>query len=256
MSDRRVFTGITQLDEATGGLKPGELVVITGRPVMGKTALATSMLINEKTTTKFFFLRLQESIKTLNPRLKRMTGWKSDGGPLSEYGWTKDAESAYDSQHKRQEIIYIKTPSLLDIQEAVWRAVYYGSDAIIIDQLNEIGKKPKVLFGKNTCRKTLRHLKSIANLIQKPIILFASAHRIIEKKPSVGMPFEHHFSMIKHVDILLHLFRWEYYGLDWDDHIDRPVKPSEAMLLTLASNRPISPKEILISYDHENITFE
>ncbi|MCB9190281.1 MAG: hypothetical protein H6602_01260 [Flavobacteriales bacterium] len=256
MSDKRIFTGITQFDEATGGLRPGELVVITGRPAMGKTALAASMLINEKTTTEFLFLTLQESIKTLNPRLTRMTGRNPGFGLPREDFWHEDSVSTYPSNHKLQRIMHRKSPSLLDIQESIWQAVSSGSDAIIIDELYEIGKKPKVLFGKNTHDKTLRHLKSIANLIQKPIILLARAHRNIEKKPSIGLPFEHHFSRIKHVDILLHLFRWEYYGFDWDDAADRPVNQGEAMLMTLASNRPIWPREILINYNHEKMIFE
>lgn len=254
MSDKRIFTGITQLDEATGGLRPGELVVTTGRPAMGKTAFAASMFINEKTTTRFLYLSLQESISKMQSRLQRMIGKKSERGPLIPHDTSGFPEAAWSTTHKRQLIIELKSPSLLDVQDAIAYAAE-SHDAIIIDYLYEIGKRPKVLFGKPTYRKTLRHLKSIANLVQKPIILLAGAHRNIEKKPSIGLPFEHHHSRVKHVDILLHLFRWEYYGLDWDDGVNRPVNPGESMLMTLASSRPIWPKEILINYNHEKVMF-
>lgn len=43
MEDDGVMTGLTELDKATYGLKPGELIVVAGRPGMGKTTVAGSI---------------------------------------------------------------------------------------------------------------------------------------------------------------------------------------------------------------------
>jgi len=44
--------GFRELDEMTGGIKPGELVVIGGRPASGKTALALNITANEERRIK------------------------------------------------------------------------------------------------------------------------------------------------------------------------------------------------------------
>ena len=253
MSNENVFTGITQFDETTGGLKPGELTVITGRVCMGKTALALSMLSNKKTTTRFLYISLEETISQLNPRLKTMTGWLSGKGPLTDYG---NNESGYNTEHKHQPIIYMKCPSLLDLQERISREITSQFDAVIIDSLYNIGSKPKEVFGKKNHGQLFRHLKSIAMLISKPIILFADASRIIEKKPLKGAPLLRHYSRIKHVDLLFHLFRWEYYGLEWDNWDDRPVDEGDAMLMKLTTTRDIKTWRTRIKFDSRTGRFE
>ena len=41
-----VFTGLTDLDEKLGGLHKSDLIILAGRPSMGKTALATNIAYN------------------------------------------------------------------------------------------------------------------------------------------------------------------------------------------------------------------
>ena len=254
MSTENIFTGITQLDEATGGFRPGELIVISGRPAMGKTALGLSMLTNEKTTTRFLYLSLQETIHQLNPRFKKMTGWTTGDGPLCCY---EDNTAAYDTEHKRHVILYKECPSMLDIQESISNQDIRSFDVVIIDSLYQIGKKPKTLFGKKNHNSIFRQLKSIAKLILRPIIVLAGAERIIEKKPLKGIPFQKLYSRIKYVDFLYHLYRWEYYGLDWDDWEDRSVTGGDAMLVRLLhkrdTSRIINPR---IHYDMKTMRFE
>ena len=61
-----VPTGLTDLDERLGGLHKSDLVIIAGRPSMGKTALATNIAFhaakknsdeNKKSVVAFFFFR-------------------------------------------------------------------------------------------------------------------------------------------------------------------------------------------------------
>ena len=61
-----VPTGLTELDEKLGGLHKSDLIIIAGRPSMGKTALATNIAYNvaqhilkrqEKSSVAFFFIR-------------------------------------------------------------------------------------------------------------------------------------------------------------------------------------------------------
>ena len=61
-----VPTGLTDLDEKLGGLHKSDLIILAGRPSMGKTALATNIAYNaaqnilerqEKSSVAFFFFR-------------------------------------------------------------------------------------------------------------------------------------------------------------------------------------------------------
>lgn len=46
MNRYRVNSGLTEFDNATGGLAGGQLITIAGRPVMGKTAFAITLMVN------------------------------------------------------------------------------------------------------------------------------------------------------------------------------------------------------------------
>ena len=61
-----VPTGLSELDQKLGGLHKSDLVILAGRPSMGKTALATNIAYNaaqqimkreEKSSVAFFFFR-------------------------------------------------------------------------------------------------------------------------------------------------------------------------------------------------------
>ena len=61
-----VPTGLTDLDEKLGGLHKSDLIILAGRPSMGKTALATNIAFNasqtilsrqEKSSVAFFLLK-------------------------------------------------------------------------------------------------------------------------------------------------------------------------------------------------------
>ena len=64
-----ISTGFTKFDEMTGGLHPGELVILAARPSMGKTALALNMAQHvaaklKKTVAVFSLEMSQESLLT------------------------------------------------------------------------------------------------------------------------------------------------------------------------------------------------
>ena len=46
MKHNRITSGLTALDKLTGGLPLGQLLTITGRPAMGKTAFAITLIMN------------------------------------------------------------------------------------------------------------------------------------------------------------------------------------------------------------------
>ena len=82
-----VTTGLVDLDKKLGGLQPSDLVILAGRPSMGKTALATNIAFNAAKATCEFpenggrvaFFSLEMSAEQLATRiLAEQTGISSD----------------------------------------------------------------------------------------------------------------------------------------------------------------------------------
>ena len=76
-----VPTGLTDLDEKLGGLHKSDLIILAGRPSMGKTALATNIAYNaaqnilkrqEKSSIAFFHLKCPQSNYLLEYYLNRL----------------------------------------------------------------------------------------------------------------------------------------------------------------------------------------
>jgi len=51
-------TGLSNLDKATRGISPGQMVVVAGRPSMGKTAYAVDIILAQKVPVLFFSLEM------------------------------------------------------------------------------------------------------------------------------------------------------------------------------------------------------
>lgn len=62
-NDETIYTGFTELDKLTGGFKRGELILIAGRPAMGKTAFAMDIARNiREYSKKYSLLYINETL--------------------------------------------------------------------------------------------------------------------------------------------------------------------------------------------------
>src|SRR5208337_5361910 len=95
-----VPTGFTELDKITSGLQPSDLIIVAGRPSMGKTAfclnIAAHASIEKQKTVAFFSLEMSK--EALGLRLlgseARVDAHRLRTGHLSERDWTPLANAA------------------------------------------------------------------------------------------------------------------------------------------------------------------
>ena len=179
-------TGFRDLDELTAGLQKGELIVIAGRPSMGKTAFALNIAENvaykEKKSVAIFSMEM--SAEQLAFRLISSLGGVNQGslrtGNLTDYGW---GQFNYAIEQMKDMPLYIDdTPSLTpsEIRSRARRIQREkGLSLIVIDYLQLMQ-----IHGNKNNRATemseiSRNLKALARELKIPIIALSQLNRSV-----------------------------------------------------------------------------
>ncbi len=186
-------TGFTDLDTLTSGLKPGELIVLAGRPAMGKTAFALSLLgnctIDARKSVVFFSLEMpgeQLMQRVLCTRSEvDMSALRQ--GRLPQAEMNKVIMNAGPISEASIFIDDTASLSLSDLKSKS-RALKkrQGLDLIIIDYL-------QLMDGPGESRQVQistisRGLKELAKELKCPVIALSQLSRKVEERQGDGKP--------------------------------------------------------------------
>ncbi|MGE4232224.1 MAG: replicative DNA helicase [Bacteriovoracia bacterium] len=188
-------TGFRDLDEKTSGLHPGNLVIIAGRPAMGKTSFVLSMAeraaLKSKASVALFSLEMakEELGVRLLTGLAKVDAHKLKTGKLNDRDWraiTKAAGTLGDAK------IYIDdTPAItvLEMRSRCRRLLSEsGLSLIIVDYLQLMrGTKGSMKGGGDTREREIseisRSLKALAKELRVPVIALSQLNRGVESRP-------------------------------------------------------------------------
>ncbi|MEQ9426737.1 MAG: replicative DNA helicase [Cyclobacteriaceae bacterium] len=225
-------SGFTALDRVTSGWQPSDLVIIAARPGMGKTAFVVSALRNAAVDfdhpVAIFSLEMS-SIQLVNRLISaeaELDSEKLKKGNLADYEWEQLV-------HKTAKIteapIFIDDTPALSILElrAKCRRLKAQHDVklIIIDYLQlmsgDVGKGQ----GGNREQEIAsisRALKGIAKELSVPVIALSQLSRAVEtrggdKRPQLS-DLRESGSIEQDADMVMFLYRPEYYGLTEDEN--------------------------------------
>ncbi|GHU21673.1 replicative DNA helicase [Alphaproteobacteria bacterium] len=224
-----ITTGFRDLDKSLGGLGRSDLVILAGRPSMGKTALATNIAFNaamahQKKTDgggKVLFFSLEMSKEQLVTRiLSQEAGIPSERirrGEIREEEFVKLGEAS----RKIVELpMFIDDTPALNISAVRSRARklqrQYGLDLIVIDYLQLLQGNPEK---KNDNRvleisEITRTLKSIAKELYVPVMALSQLSRAVEarddKRPQLS-DLRESGSIEQDADVVAFVYRDEYY---------------------------------------------
>jgi replicative DNA helicase len=225
-----VPTGLTDLDKKLGGLQPSDLIILAGRPSMGKTSLATNMGYNaakeQKSaepgdTFRVAFFSMEMSAEQLAHRIMAdESGVSSDRirrGEVTNEEFPRIVEAAQTMSSRK---FFIDDTPALTVPALRTRARrlkrQYGLDLIIIDYL-QLMRSATAKGGENRVQEIseiTRGLKAIAKELNVPVVALSQLSRAVEnredKRPQLA-DLRESGSIEQDADVVMFVFREEYY---------------------------------------------
>jgi replicative DNA helicase len=258
-----VPSGYTKLDRLTSGWQKSDLIIIAGRPSMGKTAFALSMgrtiAVEHNRPIAFFSLEMS-SVQLVNRLIVSETELPSNrirNGNLDEHEWKQ-----LDTKIKQlvEAPIYIDDSPAISIFElrAKCRRLKLQHDIqlIFVDYLQLMTGPPNTLSREQEVSSISRSLKSIAKELNVPIIALSQLNRSVEirsgsKRPQLS-DLRESGAIEQDADMVLFIHRPEKYGIFEDDDGNSLVGLAE-ILLSKNRNGPIG--DIILRFREEFAKF-
>jgi len=218
---RGVPTGFTLLDRKTAGLQPGDLVVIAGRPSMGKSTLAVniaeSAAIAKGVAAGIFTMEMSAEQVTLRmiSSLGRVNASHLRSGNFSDEDWSRIQGAM--SQLSSAPIYLDESPALTPTElRARARRLKRERDLglIIVDYL-QLMQVPGTKENRATeISEISRSLKALAKELSVPVIAISQLNRAVEqrtdKKP-VMSDLRESGAIEQDADLILLIYREEAY---------------------------------------------
>ncbi|MBI2233798.1 MAG: replicative DNA helicase [Micavibrio aeruginosavorus] len=242
-----VTTGLRDLDEKLGGLHKSDLLILAGRPSMGKTALATNIAFQAalryaetggKEGAIVGFFSLEMSCDQLATRiLSEQSGISGDAirkGNVSEAEFRRFAEA---SQKLAQVPLWIDDTPALSIGAVRSRARrlkrQHGLGMLVIDYLQLLqgtGSRQSTENRVLEISEITRGLKAIAKELEIPVLALSQLSRAVEqredKRPQLS-DLRESGSIEQDSDVVMFVYREEYYEARKVPNIEDGAKYAE-----------------------------
>jgi replicative DNA helicase len=232
-----ISTGLRDLDRQMGGLQPSDLVVLAGRPGMGKSSLATNIGYNiakawqggiradgQTETTNggiVGFFSLEMSAEQLATRMiaeqTEIASYRIRRGEISTSDFDRIAEAARDMERIP---FYIDETGGISIAQLTARARRLkrqrGLDVLVIDYIQLLqGSSNRAQQGRvQEVTEITTGLKALAKELNVPIIALSQLSRAVEsrddKRPQLS-DLRESGSIEQDADVVLFVYREEYY---------------------------------------------
>lgn len=214
-------TGFNELDEVLGGLHPSDLIIIAGRPSMGKTSFALSMAMNMATEQKLpvaiFSLEMskQQLVQRLLCARARVNLHRLRTGYLREQDFVRFTQAAHELYNAP---LYIDdTPDLSPFEiRAKARRLKAGEGlgCIFIDYLQLVRPPRRMENRVQEVTEVVRSLKSLARELNVPVVVLSQLSRSVEhreNKRPVLADLRDSGAIEAEADVVCFLFREDYY---------------------------------------------
>jgi len=224
-----VPTGFTDLDRMTSGLQPGDLIIVAGRPSMGKTAF--SMNIGEHVAIKeglpVAVFSMEMGAVQLAMRMIGSVGMldqqRMRTGRLVGDDWPKLTQAVQQVQEAQ---LYIDETPALNVLEVRARARRLARQCsrlglIIIDYLQLMSGTGSGENRATEISEISRSLKSLAKELNCPLIALSQLNRSLEQRPNkrpMMSDLRESGAIEQDADLILFIYRDEVYHPDAIDN--------------------------------------
>lgn len=217
-------TGFIDLDRLLGGLQRSDLIIVAGRPGMGKSSLGMSIAHNAALKYKavIAFFSLEMSAEQLVQRLiAGETGISSQrlrAGDIRDIEWDKLAKAGGRLADTMIFIDDTPSPSPMEIRTKARRlAAEYGLDLVIVDYLQLMRGGVRSENRVQEISYISRALKSLARELNVPVIAMSQLSRAVEtrqdKRPILS-DLRESGSIEQDADVVIFIHREEMYDKD------------------------------------------
>jgi replicative DNA helicase len=216
-----VNTGLADVDKILRGMEPGDLVVLAGRPSMGKTALAGTIARNSAASGKRgLIFSLEMTDQQIGMRwLAGETGIATDRQRHGELDGLVDWPKLIEARDELGKLpLHVDDQARLSVAQMRQRARRikrrHGLDFLMIDHLQLIRQGGRQESRRIEIGDVTSDLKSLGKELGVPVVLLSQLNRNLEsrddKRPMLS-DLKESGDIEQDADIVLFLYREEYY---------------------------------------------
>ena len=260
-------TGFSDFDKLTSGLQNGDLIIIAGRPSMGKTALSMNIVehvaIHNSTPVAVFSLEMptEQLVIRMISSFGRIDSSKLRDGDMSEIDWNSFNHAV--RAFEENTILIDETPSITPTEiRAKCRRLkrrYPDLGLIMVDYLQLMTVHGKSENRVQEISEISRSLKSLAKEINVPVIALSQLNRGVESRAKTGKgripqmaDLRESGSIEQDADIIGFIYRDEVYH---DDTYTNPEEVGKADL-RIAKHRNGATGNIKLAFVGQYSRFE
>lgn len=251
-------TGFYDLDKLIGGFRKGDLVILAGRPSMGKTALALNLANHFAQTNNVAFNSLEMSNFQLNLRLLSSLTKIEFNKLINGYFNESETRDIMIASAQFKNIYLDDTPSLdiFDLEGKMKRLkIEHNIDILIVDYLQLLTDKTKDVR-EQEISSVSRRLKGIAKELNIVVIALAQMNRGVEartnKRPMLS-DLRESGAIEQDADLVLFIHRPAYYGITI---LEDGTQTNNLAQLIVAKNRNGLVGEIKLLFDKQYTIFK
>lgn len=215
-------TGFSEFDRMTSGLQPSDLIIVAGRPSMGKSALAASILehsgIQLKKPVAFFSLEMskEQLVQRMLCSQARVDAHKVRSGYLAPSDWPKLTSAA--GRLSGSSIFIDDTPAIsaLELRAKARRLKsHHDIQLIVLDYLQLMRGNTKTDNRQQEISEISRSIKALARELSIPIIALSQLSRAVESRqdhrPQLS-DLRESGAIEQDADVVVLMMREEYYN--------------------------------------------
>jgi replicative DNA helicase len=254
-------TGFDDLDEKTSGFQPGDLIIVAGRPSMGKTAFSLNIAENVALDTKkaVAVFSMEMGATQLATRMigsvGRLDQHRMRNGNLEDEDWTRLTTALGKLNDAPIFIDEGAGLSSFDVRARARRLHRQtgGLGLIVVDYLQLMaGNSGRVSENRATeISEISRSLKSLAKELDVPVVALSQLNRSVEQRPDkrpVMSDLRESGAIEQDADLILFIYRDEVYNADSED------KGTAEIIIAKQRNGPIG--RIRLTFLGQHTRFE
>ncbi len=228
-----LVTGFADIDSLLGGLQPSDLIILAGRPGMGKTSLATNMAFHTAraylrdveageavpTGAPVLFFSLEMAAQQLSARIlseqTEIEMWKIRNGRFSESEWEKFVLAMQDLSSLP---LYIDDTGGISIAQIAARARRLKREkkigCVMIDHIQLVAGSGRAENRVQELTEISKALKVLAKDLDVPVVALSQLSRSVDSrddKRPVLSDLRESGSIEQDADVVMFVYREEYY---------------------------------------------